>query len=177
MKRVNNWLNSKIEPRKSKKEGSGEFAVDDIKKGEILAIFGGHIMTREERNNLPEDVRYLPIGIDEEMFIGPKSINETDDADWFNHSCDANAGLQGQIFLVAMKDIKKGEEITFDYVMSCAQRGKKRILFKCNCGSKLCRKEITNLDWKILGLQKRYKGYFSPYIQRNIDELKNEKTK
>lgn len=174
MKRINNWLNPKIEPRKSDKLGMGEYAIEDIKKDEILAIFGGHIMTREERDGLPENIRYLPIGIDEEMFIGPKSVEELDDADFFNHSCEPNAGIKGQIFLVAMKDIKKGEEITFDYVMSCSQKGEKRILFECNCRSKNCRKEITNHDWKNPGLQQKYKGYFSFYIQRNIDELNNE---
>jgi len=176
MKKINNWLNSKIEPRKSNKEGDGEFAIDNIQKDEILAIFGGHIMARDERNSLPEDVRYLPIGIDNEMFIGPKSINELDDADWFNHSCEPNAGLKGQIFLVAMRDIKKGEEITFDYVMSCAQKGEKRVLFECNCGLPNCRKEITNHDWKIPELQEKYKGYFSFYIQRDIDNLNGKKS-
>lgn len=171
-RKINNWLNSKIEPRKSEKEGSGEFAVDNIKKDEILAIFGGHIMTREERGNLPEDVRYLSLGIDDDIFIGPKSIDETDDADWFNHSCEPNAGLFGQIMLVAMRDLKKGEEITFDYVMSCSQKTEERVLFECNCGSKNCRHEITNLDWKNPDLQNKYKGYLSPFVQRNIDSLK-----
>lgn len=177
MKLINNWLNPKVKPKKSEKEGSGEFAIDDIKKGEILAIFGGQIMTRDERDNLSENVRYLALGIDDEKFIGPKLIEETDDADWFNHSCDANAGLMGQIILVAMRNIKNGEEITFDYVMSCSQKGKERILFECNCGSKNCRHKITNLDWENTGLQEKYKGYFSPFVQRNINELKNEKTK
>ena len=176
MKKINNWLNPRIEPRKSEKEGSGEFAMEDIKKDEILAIFGGHVMTRVERDALSENVRYLALGVDEEMFIGPRSIEETDDGDWFNHSCEPNAGLKGQIFLVAMRDIKKGEEITFDYVMSCAQMGKKRVLFECNCGSQNCRKEITNDDWKILELQEKYKGYFSFYIQRDIDELNGKKS-
>jgi len=174
MKRINNWLNPKIEPKKSDTEGNGEFAVEDIIKGEVLAVFGGHIMTRIERDNLPENVRYLSLGIDDNMFIGPKNIDETDDADWFNHSCEPNAGLKGQIFLVAMRDIKIGEEITFDYVMSCSQKGEKRVLFECNCDSKFCRKEITNLDWKINELQNKYKGYFSYFVQRNIDELNNE---
>lgn len=174
MKRGNNWLNPKIEPRKSNKEGIGELAVKEIRKGEILAIFGGQVMTRGERDKLAEEVGYLALGIDNEMFIGPKLLEETDDADWFNHSCEPNAGLKGQIFLVAMRDIKKGEEITFDYVMSCAQRGKKRILFKCSCGSSSCRKEITNHDWKLPELQKKYKGYFSFFVQREVDKLKNE---
>jgi uncharacterized protein len=173
MNLINNWLNSKIEPKKSEKEGSGEFAVEDIQKDEILAIFGGHIMTRDERSSLPEDFQYLSIGIDNEMFIGPKSIEESDDADFFNHSCEPNAGLKGQIFLVAMRDIKKGEEITYDYVMSCAQEGERRVLFECNCGLPNCRKEITNHDWKIPQLQEKYKGYFSFYIQRDIDRLNN----
>jgi len=173
-KRINNWLNPKIEPKKSDKEGKGEFAIEDIKKGEILAIFGGHVITREERNNLPENIRYLSLGIDDEMFIGPKAIEELDDADWFNHSCEPNAGLKGQIILVAMRDIKNDEEITFDYVMSCSQKGEKRILFNCECGAENCRKEITNIDWKNPELQQRYKGYFSYFVQRNIDELNNE---
>lgn len=173
-KKINNWLNPKIEPKKSDKEGSGEFAVENINKGEILAVFGGQVMTRNERDNLSEDVRYLSLGINDDMFIGPKSVNEIDDADWFNHSCKPNAGLKGQIFLVSIRDIKKGEEVTYDYVMSCSQKGEKRILFTCNCGSKSCRKEITNLDWKNPDLQDKYKGYLSPFVQKNIDELGNE---
>ena len=30
MKLINNWLNPKIEPKRSEKEGSGEFAGEDI---------------------------------------------------------------------------------------------------------------------------------------------------
>jgi SET domain-containing protein len=176
MKLINNWLSPKVQPKKSNKEGNGEFAKENIEKDEIIAIFGGHVMTRDEKNNLQENVRYLPIGINDEMFIGPKLIEEIDDADWFNHSCDPNAGIKGQIMLMAMRDIKRGEEITFDYVMSCSQNGERRILFNCECCLPNCRKEITNLDWKNQELQKKYKGYFSYFVQKNIDELNNEKT-
>jgi SET domain-containing protein len=164
--KINNWLNPKIEPKKSKKHGKGEFAIENISKNEILAVFGGNITTRTERDSLEEDVRYLSLGIDDDLFIGPDSINKTDDADWFNHSCNPNTGLWGQIMLVAMRDIKKGEEITFDYVISCSQKGEKRILFNCDCGSPNCRKEITNQDWKNPKLQKKYKGYFSFFVQK-----------
>lgn len=171
MKRVNNWLSSKVEPRESEKHGRGVFALKNISKNEVIAVFGGHVMTREERDALPEDVRYLALGIDDNLFIGPVSVEETDDADWFNHSCNPNAGIWGQIMLVATREIKKGEEITFDYCMSCSQRGDKKTLFPCNCGSPNCRKEVTNHDWKNPILQKRYKGYFSFFVQRNIDKL------
>jgi SET domain-containing protein len=171
-KRINNWLSPKLEPRNSEKHGKGIFAIQDISKDETMAIFGGHIITREERNLLPENIGHISIGIDDDLFIGPISENELDDADWFNHSCEPNAGLRGQITLVAMRDIKSGEEITFDYCMSCSQIGDKRILFNCDCGLSNCRKEITNQDWRMPGLQKKYKGYFSTFVQKNIDKFK-----
>jgi len=174
MKRINNWLSPKAEPQKSIKHGMGIFAAEDIKKDEVVAVFGGHIMTDEELSFLPDNVAHLALGIDDNLLIGANSVEETDDAEWFNHSCEPNAGLWGQIMLVVMRDIKKGEEITFDYVMSCSQRDKKRVLFSCECGSVNCRKEVTNQDWKIPELQEKYKGYFSPYVQRNIDELNNK---
>lgn len=170
-KLINNWLSDSAKPEKSAKHGTGVFAVKEIPKDELIAIFGSHIITRAQRDKLPENVKYLALGIDNDMFIGPISIKETDDADWFNHSCGSNAGLKGQIMLVAMKDIRKGEEITFDYCVSCSQLGDKRILFKCDCGSDLCRGEVTNHDWRNPELQKRYKGYFSYFVQRNIDNL------
>ncbi len=165
----NNWLSNKCDPRTSESHGTGVFAKEDIKKDELIAVFGGHIMERSERDMLPESVRYLALGIDEDMFIGPKDVSETDDADWFNHSCEPNAGIFGQIMLVAMRDIKSGEEITFDYVMTCSQKTEKRILFECTCESANCRREVTNHDWKRPELQEKYKGYFSPFVQRNID--------
>lgn len=42
---------------------------------------------------------------------------------------------------------------------------------KCKCGSKNCRKIIRGDDWKIKKLQKKYKGYFSDYLQKKIDKL------
>ena len=171
MKRVNNWLSPKCEARFSKTHGRGVFAKEKIKKDEIVAAFGGHIMTRKERDALQKGIGDLALGIDDDLFIGPYLSNETDDADWFNHSCNPNAGIWGQIFLVAMKDIEKGKEITFDYVMSCSQKTKKRVLFVCSCNSSNCRKQVTNHDWKNPELQKRYKSYFSNFVQRNIDEL------
>ena len=87
-------------------------------------------------------------------------------ADWVNHSCDPNAGLVGQIVLVALRDIKVGEEICFDYATS---DGSPYDEFECGCGSRLCRHHVTGDDWKLPELQKRYEGHFSPYIQRRID--------
>ena len=69
--------------------------------------------------------------------------------------------------MTATRDIKKGEEVTYDYAMTDADYD---YSFKCNCGSKDCRKVITTNDWKSPALRRRYKGYFSWYVQGKIDK-------
>jgi hypothetical protein len=68
---------------------------------------------------------------------------------------------------VAMRDIAVDEEICFDYAMSDSSDYDE---FECGCGSPNCRKRISGSDWKKPELQKRYKGYFSPYLQQRIDK-------
>ena len=87
-------------------------------------------------------------------------------ADFINHSCDPTVGFLGQIGLVAMRDIAADEEITFDYAM-CLHSipGISRYEMQCSCGSGRCRKVITEDDWMIPELQRRYSGYFQLYLQ------------
>ena len=162
-----NWLSSKAETRKSHISGKGTFAKKNIKKGEIVAVFGGHVFNFTTWDKLPEDVKYEDLQIGEDLIIGPKKKEEVGEGDYVNHSCEPNAGIRGQIFLVAMKGIKRDEEITFDYSMVlCGSEFKMR----CRCGKKSCRKVITANDWKKQELQKRYRGYFSYFLQQKIDK-------
>jgi SET domain-containing protein len=109
------WLNPKLQARRSKMNSMGVFAKKEIVAGERLAIFGGDIMLIDEIKNLPEKLQDYPMQIEERFVIGTRDSAEPEDTDFFNHSCDPNSGFKGQIFLVAMRDIKKEEEITFDY--------------------------------------------------------------
>jgi hypothetical protein len=45
--------------------------------------------------------------------------------------------------------------------------------FTCRCGTALCRGQVTGQDWRRPELQERYRGYFSPYLQQRIDNLKS----
>ncbi len=98
-----------------------------------------------------------------------------EDAFFFNHSCEPNAGIKGQIFLVAMRDIEPDEEVTFDYAM-CLHRveGLPPYRLECLCSYDNCRKIITDDDWKLSELQKKYDGWFSWYLQEKIDRLRAE---
>lgn len=110
--------------------------------------------------------------IEERFVLGPADA-DPEDADFFNHSCDPNSGFSGQIFLVAMRDIRAGEEVTFDYAMTVSESGGSDMVFclHCTCGSPLCRRMITEQDWMLPELQERYRGFFSPYIQDKIAHL------
>jgi len=106
----------------------------------------------------------------EERFVFGSRGHEAEDTDYFNHSCDPNCGFRGQIFLVAMRDIAPGEEVTFDYAMIVSPSEYSDIVFEmeCGCGSEHCRKNITEEDWRLPELRKRYSGFFSQYLEDRI---------
>lgn len=168
-KRTFSWMNSKLEVRKLKDYGKGVFAKKPIKKNELLSIFGGYIREIKEEESLPKDFNDNGVQIGENYVITVLKRSELEDSNFFNHSCDPNAGFCGQIFLVAMKNIGKDEQITFDYAMALSQTKKgKPYKMKCLCGKKNCRKIITDNDWKKPNLRKKYKGYFQIYLQNKI---------
>jgi SET domain-containing protein len=161
------WMNPKLEVKKTDKYGKGVFAVKNIKKDELLAIFGGYILTLKEEEKLLGEFSDTGMQIHDNFVLTSK--NSKENTDYFNHSCDPNSGFKGQIFLVAMRDIKKGEEITFDYAMVlCSNKDAKLYKIKCLCGRKNCRGFITEEDWKIPKLQKKYNGYFQYFLQNKI---------
>jgi hypothetical protein len=169
--KTHNWVHPSLEVRESRIQGKGVFAISPIKAGERLAIFGGDIMLIDEINNLPESLQDYPMQIEERFVIGSREERMPESADYFNHSCDPNAGFKGQIFLVAMRDIEKDDEVTFDYAMVLSQSVGSEIVFamECQCGSRNCRKTISEEDWKIPELQKKYNGYFSEYLLEKIE--------
>jgi len=46
---------------------------------------------------------------------------------------------------------------------------------ECKCGSRNCRKQITENDWRLPELRRKYNGYFSQYLQEKIELEKKGK--
>ena len=152
------------------KGGHGVFARRPIDRGELLAVFGGSVVSAEFLRVADPALRRLTLQIDEDLFVistveGP--------ADWFNHSCEPNAGLQGQLSLVAMRSIAAGEEVSYDYAMS---DGSAYDEFHCACGVRRCRGKVTGQDWQRPELWARYGDHFSPYLIARIDRLRQMPT-
>ena len=166
------WLNPKLEVRKTnkyEKNGKGTFTKKDIKKGENVLVAGGYIMTLEEESKLPPPLNDYGMQIGENLVLCINKKGDTNGLNFFNHSCDPNIGIAGQIYFVAMRDIKAGEEVVFDYAMVLYHvEGSNPYKVKCLCGSKNCRGFITDNDWKIKELQKKYKNYFQYYLLEKI---------
>ncbi|KPL79043.1 lysine methyltransferase [Ornatilinea apprima] len=163
------YLNPKLEVRAfPNKGGYGIFAREAVQAGELVCMWGGSIVTHDQLQTLPEDVVSHSIQV-EEFLYQVQPWEHFDPADYFNHCCDPNAGLSSPISLVAIRDIQPDEEVCFDYAMSDSSDYDQ---FECMCASPRCRKTITGKDWQIPELQERYRGYFSPYLQRRIDKLR-----
>lgn len=164
---ISSYCSPKVEMRESVISGNGLFAKENIGKGEIVVNFDGgkgKIVDLKTADEFYESGNDNQIQVGDDEFFYATTDDEIENADFFNHSCDPNCGIKGILQIVAMRDILSGEEITFDYAMSESSDYK----INCKCGSPNCRKIITGNDWKIPELQKRYKGYFSDYLQKQI---------
>ena len=179
--RTFSWMSPKLEVRNTRKYGRGIFAKRKIDKGELVIAYGGHVMTTEEFYKLPEDLIHFPSQIHDNLFLGLKKVEECEDAYFLNHSCNPNLGIKGQIFMVALRNIEKDEELTFDYGMEWYPEkidlpgDKKRFdRMTCHCGSEICRGVVTENDWEIPELRKKYDGYFQWFIQEKINKSKQK---
>lgn len=165
---TDSYLTPKAEARSKANGQMGIYARERIGRDEIVAVWGGEILSRDEMEALPERARQHVMQVEEDFFLGGGSA---DDTNYFNHSCDPNVGLAGQMVLLAMREIQPGEEICFDYA-TCD--GSAYDEFECECGAVNCRHTVRGTDWQIPELWDKYRGYFIPYLQRRIDRLREE---
>tara|TARA_Y100000768_G_C23970955_1_gene680493 strand:+ start:742 stop:1197 length:456 start_codon:yes stop_codon:yes gene_type:complete len=125
--------------KKSKIDKNGLYANCDIKRGTKIIEYKGKLVTVKNSENDPKfdnsKAIYL-FGINKKYDLdGNFSFNT---ARLINHSCEPNCEVFGEglkIWIFAMKNIKKGEELSYDYGFSFDQDYKN---YPCNCGSKNC---------------------------------------
>ena len=160
------FLSPKTAVRESAIHGRGLFAAENIAAGEVVAVKGGHIISRATLLEVQALVGPAEIQIDDDLFICPMTAAEREGSMLFsNHSCEPNIGVRGQITFVAMRDITAGEELTHDWAMTDHDES----TTACHCGTASCRATITGKDWQKPALQERYRGYFSTYLALKIE--------
>lgn len=167
------WINPLLIAKEIPGLGMGVFSEGQIKKDEILTVFGGYVQEIVNEKYLPAEIADNCHMISDKLVFGIKKVEETETSSFFNHSCEPNAGFKGQIFLVAMRDIKIGEQVTFDYAMVLSKSDDlPSYSFDCKCSSANCRGQVTESDWEKPELQKKYEGYFQWYLEEKIKKLR-----
>ncbi|MGA9070520.1 MAG: SET domain-containing protein-lysine N-methyltransferase [Terracidiphilus sp.] len=122
--------------RSSAIHAAGCYTTTPIRKGERVAEYTGHRLSKEEA-----DIAYEASPITYLFGLGDGSvvIDGHCATMFINHSCDANCETSEEddrVWVTAIKNIAAGEEITYDY---CLYDGDEADQARCNCGAKKCR--------------------------------------
>ncbi|NCN07479.1 SET domain-containing protein [Candidatus Falkowbacteria bacterium] len=133
--------------KKSGIAGQGVFTTVNFKAGQLITALIGRRMSMEEMIKTVDaglEAGSDPLQIGDETYLDLEELYRS-----INHSCDPNSYISGENKLKALKAIKPGEEITFDYSTTMNDNEAKllesdSILWtcKCKCGAKNCRKII-----------------------------------
>jgi len=149
----------KIYIGKSKLHGRGIFVSRDIKKGgRIMTLVGKEVKHLIVSPTVAKRISVNIMGVGKNKWIDPQK------REWvfFNHSCNPNTAIKNQIQVTALRNIKKDEEITFDYSTTEAD------IFwsmKCYCKEKNCRKTIKSIKFLPSNVFKKYSENISKYYK------------
>jgi [histone H3]-lysine36 N-dimethyltransferase NSD2 len=125
-------------------KGWGIFAGEDIQAGTFIIEYIGEIIDRETQNKRLLEAKERG---EHHAYMMEINSNEIIDARFasnlarfVNHCCDPNAQLQRwsingftRIGIFAIKDIKEGTEVSYDYDFDTVESN------KCYCGAENCR--------------------------------------
>jgi uncharacterized protein len=118
---------------------TGCYAAKDFKKGEIIGDYTGEIITEAEADKRYADApKFYLFELGNKRYID----GATDDnpLKYINHSCEGNCESDqdgDRIFIYALRDIKKGEELTYDYNLQVDPTDTDP--YECLCGAATCR--------------------------------------
>jgi hypothetical protein len=141
------YATDRIRVTQSGVHGKGVFATALIAKGERIIEYKGEVI------GWPEALRRHPhdpsqpnhtfyFHVDDETVIDGNV--DGNDSRWINHACQPNCEAEddgGRIFIDALRNIKAGEELFFDYRLVIDERYTKKLKkeYECRCGFPKCR--------------------------------------
>jgi len=118
------------------RNGLGIFTKRKFKGGEIVSQIRGTMISVPASKKLDRRTDSNTYRFNRDYYLSPKGKL----GEYFNHSCNPNAGVMkrdGKLFIKAIKEIGAEKEILIDYSTILADdEGWK---MKCNCGAKGCR--------------------------------------
>lgn len=142
-----------IRTGKSRIEGTGVFAKRHIPRGtRIIEYTGEHVPIHQLFRVVGDDrpPRTYTFALDADTAIdGARGGNESR---FFNHSCAPNCEayiFDGRVYIYAMRNVRRGEELTFDYrlsrIASDAVVSEDPAEHRCRCGASSCRGTLLSI--------------------------------
>ncbi len=145
------------------KKGNGLFAKVDIKKGTPIIRITGTILPKKD---VTRPVYVLQL--DDDLFI---QADEGAMDDNLNHSCNPTCRIDREsLQAIAIRDIKAGEEITFNYNTTEYDMVANGDAFKCHCGSEECIGEVQGFKHLPMEKKKKIRDILLPYLKRKLLE-------
>jgi uncharacterized protein len=133
--------------RRSSIHGRGVFAARDIPKGTRIVEYRGVRISYDRAAELYPDFADEPthtflFEIDDDTVIDAGQRGNA--ARWINHSCAPNCEAVdegGRIYIEAIRRIRAGEELGYDYNISLEERhsAAEQRRWACLCGARTCR--------------------------------------
>ncbi len=139
----------KIEVRDSAIHGRGVYAARNLRSGERIVEYTGEIISWKEADRRPPSDPDDPLHTFLFSLSDGKRVIDANvkggDARWINHSCDPNCETEetesGRVYIEALRDIAKGEELHYDYCLIIDEKRTKKLekQYQCLCGAPKCR--------------------------------------
>ena len=142
----------------SKIEGFGINLGEDAKKGDVISLIKGEMKFKVNRSKRDALANPNWVGIKKDQWIDP-----TKPYKFLNHSCNPSVGIKGSVSIVALRNLKEGEEITIDY---STIEGDPRWEMKCMCGEKNCRDIIRSIHFLPESQFRKYLPFVSNYFKK-----------
>lgn len=152
--------------KKSGIQGKGVYTKAPIKNGSVVFIFRGKVMKWQVKDKKSSQYGANWVGIGKDTWLDVEAPGV-----YTNHSCEPNCGIDGKIKVVALRDIKAGEEITIDYSITEID---KLWEMKCKCGSEKCRKVIRSIQYLPKKIYNKYDPHMPTYFKK-VYQKQNDK--
>ena len=113
----------RIVVKNSRIHGRGVYAARRLKAGENIIEYKGERIPWKEADSRPpsdpdEPYHTFFFSLDDQKTVIDAGVGGNA-ARWINHSCDPNCETEetddGRVFIQAMRDIRPGEELNYDY--------------------------------------------------------------
>lgn len=138
--------------------GKGLFTSKEIKKGEVAFVMKGPQIKFHPKDRAESMATPNLVGLDDGLYMDPISPYV-----FVNHHCDPNLAVEEDgVTYVALRNIKAGDELFFDYSISEYSDWE----MPCHCDSKNCRKMIRSINELPVDFFDKYFPFIPKYFQR-----------